>query len=98
MYGQESIFDPFFVALYSGAALLALVLALSLPAFAAAFSDVLGDAWYAGAVSYVSDHGLMTGFGNGRFAPEGTVTRAQMVQILHAAEGKPEARNASFSP
>jgi hypothetical protein len=25
MYGQESIFDPFFIALYSGAALLALV-------------------------------------------------------------------------
>ena len=30
MYGQESIFDPFFVALYSGAALLALVAALYL--------------------------------------------------------------------
>ena len=30
MYGQESIFDPFFIALYSGAALLALVAALYL--------------------------------------------------------------------
>ena len=54
--------------------ILALLPALSLPVLADSYNDVLGDAWYAGAVSYVSDHGLMTGFGNGRFAPEGTVT------------------------
>ena len=77
--------------------ILALLPALSLPVLADSYNDVLGDAWYAGAVSYVSDHGLMTGFGNGRFAPEGTVTRAQMVQILYAMEGKPEAGGSSFT-
>ena len=77
--------------------ILALLPALSLPVLADSYNDVLGDAWYAGAVSYVSDHGLMTGFGNGRFAPEGTVTRAQMVQILYAMEGKPETNGGSFT-
>ena len=77
--------------------ILARLPALSLPVLADSYNDVLGDAWYAGAVSYVSDHGLMTGFGNGRFAPEGTVTRAQMVQILYAMEGKPETNGGSFT-
>ena len=37
--------------------ILALVPALSLPVLADSYNDVLGDAWYAGAVSYVRSPG-----------------------------------------
>lgn len=74
---------------------LAFVLALSLgiPAFAAVedtgFSDVDADAWYAEAVIYCREHGLMEGIGNSRFAPENSLTRAQLAMVLYRIEGEP---------
>lgn len=46
------------------------------------FSDVAKDAWYAEAVEFCVENGLMQGTDNGKFEPEGTVTRAQMAKIL----------------
>ena len=34
------------------------------------FTDVVPGAWYAGAVSYVYDNGLMSGISGSMFAPE----------------------------
>ena len=78
---------------------LALVLSLNLTAFAAVedtgFSDVATDAWYAGAVEYVRDNGLMSGTSATTFAPEGTMTRAilsigrRAVQLSPAATALP---------
>ena len=48
----------------------------------AGFSDVDSGAWYAGAVDYVREHGLMEGVGEGRFDPEGSLTRAMLVTVL----------------
>ena len=51
------------------------------------FSDVDPLAWYAEAVSYVSEKGIMKGVGGHRFDPAGTTTRAMAVTILHRLEG-----------
>lgn len=46
------------------------------------YGDVASGAWYAKAVSWVSSKGIMTGYGEGRFAPETPVTREQLALIL----------------
>lgn len=55
----------------------------------AGFSDVDSGAWYAGAVDYVREHGLMEGVGEGRFDPEGSLTRAMLVTVLWRQTGQP---------
>ena len=68
-------------------------LALSIPAFAAVedtgFSDVDAGAWYAEAVTYCREHGLMSGIGDNQFAPENSLTRAQLASVLYWIEGEP---------
>ena len=46
------------------------------------FSDVPADAWYAEAVEWAADQGLMSGYGDGRFGPDDPVTRAQLATVL----------------
>jgi len=53
------------------------------------FSDVPGDAWYAKAVEYAYQHGLMSGTGGASFSPERPATRGQLVSILYRLEGSP---------
>ena len=70
----------------------ALVFALALPAAAAetgGFSDVEKDAWYAEAVRFCREKGLMSGVSDTQFEPEGTLTRAQLAAILWRQEGSP---------
>lgn len=45
------------------------------------FADVPADAWYAGAVTEAAVLGLMEGIGGGLFAPERTVTRAELAAV-----------------
>jgi len=54
-----------------------------------AYVDLDENAWYAEAVDYVISEGLMTGISEDEFAPADQITRAAMVQILWALEGKP---------
>ena len=72
------------------AAALALVLCLTTPAYAAdgPFPDVPPDIWYAEAVDYCLEHGLMGG-ADGLFRPGGTMTRAMLAQVLYSASGSP---------
>lgn len=53
------------------------------------FSDVSEDAWYASAVNVASSHGMVSGIGNNKFAPNMTMNRAMLVQILYNHAGKP---------
>ncbi len=53
------------------------------------FSDLISGMWYQEAVDYVLSNGLMQGFGNGRFGPYQTLSRAELAQILYNKEGKP---------
>ena len=52
------------------------------------FSDVADNAWYASAVNYVVDKGLMNGTGEGKFSPEADTTRGMIVTILARLDGK----------
>lgn len=54
------------------------------------FTDVEKDVWYHEAVDYVLANNLMNGFDDTTFAPNYTLTRAMMVQIIYNMEGKPE--------
>lgn len=72
---------------------LAMVFALTVPAFAAAegtgYSDVDAEAAYAEAVVWCREHNLMNGVGEGRFDPEGNLTRAALATVLWRLEGEP---------
>ena len=72
--------------------LLAFALTVSLCSAALAvdgFFDVPADAAYAPAVEWCREQGLMAGVSAGRFAPEGTLTRAMLATVLYRAEGMP---------
>ena len=53
------------------------------------FLDVAEGSWYYDAVSYVYEHGLMTGTSGTAFAPDANLTRAMMATVLWAMEGSP---------
>ncbi len=81
----------------------AMALSLALPAAAEGetapvFTDVAADAWYAPAVSYVAEQGIMNGTGESTFSPALTVTRGMVYQTLYNMAGRPAvAEAASFS-
>ena len=60
-----------------------------------AFADVAPDAWYADAVRYVSEWGLMSGTGDAAFSPDDTTTRGMVVTILWRLDGSPAWTTAS---
>lgn len=60
-----------------------------------AFADVAPDAWYADAVRYVSERGLMSGTGDAAFSPDDTTTRGMVVTILWRLDGSPAWTTAS---
>ena len=53
------------------------------------FVDVPADAWYAEAVDYVVNAGLMNGTSATTFSPNGTTDRAMLVTVLYRLEGSP---------
>ena len=54
-----------------------------------AFSDLDTTQWYHEGVDFVLENGLMVGMSDTEFAPNGNVTRAQLVTILYRLEGQP---------
>ena len=64
---------------------------------AADFSDVAADAWYAKAVAWAVEAGVINGMGDGTFAPNAECTRAQFVKMLWVINGSPKADAADFS-
>lgn len=52
------------------------------------YTDVSPYAWYAEAVNYVTDQGLMNGVGEGTFGPDVTVTRAMVWTVLARMDGE----------
>jgi hypothetical protein len=61
------------------------------------FVDVSPDAWYADAVAWAADAGVVEGYGNGRFGPTDNITREQMVVMLWRYAGKPTASTDSMN-
>ena len=61
----------------------------------AAFTDLNTGAWYHEYTDFVLDEDLMRGMGNGRFAPNATVTRAMAATLLYRLAGEPEVQEAA---
>ena len=59
-----------------------------------AFGDLTAAAWYHDGVHYCLENGLMQGVSGGKFLPDGSTTRAQLVTILWRLEGSPETTGA----
>lgn len=49
----------------------------------AAFGDVSSGQWYSDGVAWASANGIVTGYSNGSFGPNDTITREQMAAILY---------------
>lgn len=50
---------------------------------AAGFDDVAAGKWYTDAVAWASSNGIVTGYGDGRFGVNDSVTRQQLAAILY---------------
>lgn len=70
--------------------------AVTKPAGPTSFSDVAAGSTFAADIAYVSQKGLMSGVGEGRFNPQAPVTRGQLVTILYRLEGQPAVSGAGF--
>lgn len=61
------------------------------------FGDVSLDIWYHDGIHYCLENGLMKGYSENTFAPNDSLTRAMLAQILYSKEGKPiVSANCSF--
>ena len=56
---------------------------------ASSFSDVPASAWYAEAIAYCQQNGIMSGTTSTTFAPEATLTRAMLATVLHRMSNTP---------
>ena len=54
------------------------------------FPDVKPGDWFYNGVMYSAEKGFMSGLPDGTFGPAVTMTRAQLVQMLYAFQGKPD--------
>ncbi len=52
------------------------------------YVDVASSAWYADAVKYVADKGLMSGTGDKKFSPNASTTRGMLMTVLARCAGK----------
>lgn len=57
----------------------------------APFTDVTPDAWYAPAVAWAAEQGVVGGYGGGLFGPEDPITREQLAVMLWRYAGSPAA-------
>ena len=53
------------------------------------FTDVYANDWYASAVEYTYNKGILLGTSSTTFNPNTKLTRGMLVTILHRMEGKP---------
>ena len=68
------------------------IVTLAAPCFSGGtlpFADVESADWYADAVRYVYENGLMVGVSDGEFAPGDEMSRAMLVTVLWRLEGSP---------
>ncbi len=61
------------------------------------YVDVNKNNWFYESVKYVSENGLMSGMGDGEFAPNAKLTRAMLVVVLHRLEGTPDGDKSNFT-
>ena len=69
-----------------------LVAGASVSAEESLYKDVKTTRWSYEDIKYVTENGLMTGTGEGIFAPAETMTRAMVVTVLYRLQGSPEVK------
>jgi hypothetical protein len=60
------------------------------------FRDIPAGSYYEDAVLWAVENGITTGATSTTFAPNATVSRAQVVTLLYRAEGMPDVGESSF--
>ncbi|USF27523.1 hypothetical protein N510_002475 [Firmicutes bacterium ASF500] len=60
------------------------------------YSDVSSDAWYADGVAWAAGNGIASGYGDGQFGPDDSITREQFVVMLWKYAGSPKANSQSL--
>lgn len=68
---------------------------LVLPTFAISFADISGH-WAEDAVNGMAEKGIVNGYQDGTFKPEGTVTRAEFVKMFDGILGLTEKKDVLF--
>ena len=66
------------------------------PSGKAGFTDLTQD-WYKDAVAWAEENNVVNGMGDGKFEPNGQVTREQLVTILHRLAGSPVGTEVMFT-
>lgn len=79
----------------AGPDMISLPLVTEEPVSVSGFSDVPADAWYAEAVAWCRENGIMSGTAADTFSPDGDLTRAMLAVVLYRPEGEP---NVSTAP
>lgn len=53
------------------------------------FTDVSANGWYANAVKWAAENGVVSGYGGGLFGPDDNITREQLAVMLWRYAGRP---------
>ena len=61
------------------------------------FSDVSSGAWYADSIAWATENGIASGYGNGQFGPNDSITREQFVVMLWKYAGSPETNSQALA-
>ena len=56
-----------------------------IPQSGTVFTDIPSSAWHAGYISTAASYGIVSGVGNGRYDPEGTITRQEAAVMVAGA-------------
>jgi hypothetical protein len=64
--------------------------AQALPDNSSIFTDVPTGKWYTGPINYLAEQGIISGYGDGRFGPDDTLTQDQWLKMLLCAMGYDE--------
>ncbi|MBR4132486.1 MAG: S-layer homology domain-containing protein, partial [Oscillospiraceae bacterium] len=59
-------------------------------AYKGTFSDVADGLWYSDAIEWAAANGIVNGVGEGKFNPDGKITREQIAAILYRYSGSPK--------
>ena len=67
------------------------------PTAEARFTDVRSGQWYSEAVAWTAQSGVYTGYADGSFRPNDSITREQLAAILYRYAGSPAASSSALN-
>lgn len=61
------------------------------------YPDVTKDMWHSGAINYLADKGILTGYEDGYFRPENPITRGEFTTIIARYKSLSSSNNGKFN-